>query len=667
MNELTINCSLENPDRDKKKVIIDVENDFKEDMLYKYIIGCGGIWKVLKNFTTERSVVWIPDGDGKYIVMIQAKKDGSSKSFDYISRMNYIIGDIREKLIKGIILDKERYTLGDKIKVIVDAQKYPLMFRYWIKVDGQWRLVKDYSSENTFTYTVRSESDGEILVECKDVCSKNDFDDFKKAAFCVHRIKKPEIIDFKCLNKELISGSEISFQVLSEYEEDRTVLYKFFKINSSGEAICIQNYSTMRTVSYVEENEGKYKLLCFVKDMYSKNKFDDRAVLNFEIKKYSPIFIKSFTTDLSSPQLTNTDVTITTDVIGGKELLYRYVAEGPENQDSGYIRSSSYVWRSRFPGKYRLILFVKDKSCSKDYESCENMGFVIDEKSSEPVNIESMVFDVTDKILKNQSVKAVVYASGGNDLRYGFIIKKSGNVIEKIDYGYKNWIQFIPRDSGNYEIEACVRDSYSERKYDSHIIKSIDVYDYIPANIDYILYPIREYYMVGDRILISIVTQDTTNVLLKYVLAINGHIVEETDFIEEKSYMLIPKCSGKYTLEVMAKNIKSSAVFDCKKRLNMQIRETVPITETKLVCQKNRYIVNEPVTFYVHNEGGRNSLYEFYLMEKGNWMLVQSYSRKDNYTFIPFNSEEYKIMVLCKDEFSRDVYEDYDIFTFKVI
>ncbi|MBA5850857.1 triple tyrosine motif-containing protein [Clostridium sp. cel8] len=667
MNELAISCNLDDSQKEKSKVTINVENGFDENLLYKYMVGFNGIWKVIKDFTCDKSVEWVPKQDGKYIVMVQAKKKDGNKSFDYISRMNYIVGDVQEKLINSIILDKDKYTLGDKIKVFVDTNKYPLMFRYWIKVENHWSLVKDYSTENTFTYTVRSESNGEILVECKDISSKSDFDDFKKVVFLVSPIKKVEIVDFKCLNKELISESEISFKVLSKYDEGRTILYKFFKINSNGEVKCIQNYSTRKTVSYVEKKEGDYKLLCFAKDMYSTNKFDDRAILNFTVKKYEEIVIKSFTTDVNSPQLTDTDITISAQVSGGKNLLYRYVIEGNQNIDSGYIRSSTYIWKSSLPGKYKIMLFVKDKSCDKDYEACDYMNFTIDEKSSEPINIQDLVLDASGKILKGQTIRAVVYASGGNDIKYGFSIKKSGKIVKNVDYSYNNWIEFIPGEKGEYEIEALVRDSYSKRKYDCHLIKNIQVFNYIPANIDYILYPIREYYIVGEEISISIITQDTKNVIVKYIMSINGHVVEETDFIEEKSYVIVPKCSGKYTLEVMVKNIKSDAEFDSKKRLNIQIRDTIPITETKLVCEKNKFVSNEPITFYANNKGGKNVLYEFYLMEKGNWILVQNYSRKNSYTFIPFTKDEYKIMVLCKDQYSKDAYEDYDIFEFKVI
>jgi hypothetical protein len=81
-----------------------------------------------------------------------------------------------------------------------------------------------------------------------------------------------------------------------------------------------------------------------IKDMYSTKSFDDRAVINFNVKKYKEIFIKNFTTDLSSPQLSSTPITLKAEIIGGKEVLYRYIIEGPHRMDTGYTRDSSYTW-----------------------------------------------------------------------------------------------------------------------------------------------------------------------------------------------------------------------------------------------------------------------------------------------------------------------------------
>ena len=356
MNELAISCNLESPQEQKSKIIINIYNNLKEKLVYKYMIGCNGTWSILKDFTENESVEWIPKDEGKYILMVQAKKVNGSKSFDYVSRMDYVIGKVEEKLITDVHMDNKKLKLGDKLNITVNTSKMPLMFRYWIKIKDEWEMIKDYCAENTLSWTVKSDGKCQILVECKNVDSKNKYDDFKIEEFQVFPLKEIKITDFKCLTGKILEDSELIFQVGAQYDVDRTILYKFFKISSNGQVQCVQNYSTKRTVSYVEHKSGEYKLLCMVKDMYSQNKFDDRAMLNFEVKKYSKIYIKNFITDINYPQLCGTKVTLKAETIGGRELLYRYIIYGKSSEDSGYTHSNSYVWESKAPGDYKITI-----------------------------------------------------------------------------------------------------------------------------------------------------------------------------------------------------------------------------------------------------------------------------------------------------------------------
>jgi Y_Y_Y domain. len=666
MNELAIICNLESPQEKNSKIVLSIVDTLEEDLLYKYMIGSNGTWTTLKDFSDEKSVEWIPKEDGKYIIMVQAKIKDGHRSFDYVSRIDYIIGKVEEKLINNLSLDQYDLNLGEKLNLFVDTNKVPLMFRYWLRVKNKWEIIKDYSADNTLTWVAKSEGKGQILVECKNIDSKNNYDDFESIEFEVRPLTQIQITDFKCLNSQLIEDTELIFKVESLYKEGRTILYKFIKINSNGESQCVQDYSTQKVVNYVESKNGEYKLLCLAKDMYSTKVFDTRVVINFRVKKYNELLIRNFTSDLSSPQLIQTPINLSAEVIGGREVVYRYIINGSYREDSGYIRNDTYVWKSKMPGKYKITLWVKDKSFEGTYEAAESFDFIVDERSEEPVKIDDILIDKKDKILINEKIQAIVHASGGTDLKYSFIIRRDGKELEKVDYGSCNWINFIPKEQGEYELDIRVKDKYSSREFDSHSVIIMKVLSYIPAKIDYVLFPLREYYMVGDKIILNVVTQNTKNILMKYELKINNHKVEETDFVDEKGYAFTPKCSGTYTVEIFAKSIESDKPFDSKKEVRIEIHETLPVTNTKITSDKVNFLCNEPINFTVQSEGGKDIVYEFFLMEKGEWNLVQNYSKKSYYTFMPFSKDEYKILVLAKSQYTKDSYEDYDTFTFNI-
>lgn len=667
MDEMNINFNLNSPQEKGKEIIIYIENTLQDNLLYKFFIGCNGLWDTLQDFSENSSISWIPEEDGKYTIMVQAKKSDSNKIFDYVGRKDFIIGKAEEKLIYSIDIDKNTVKIGEKISITVNSNKVPIMYRYWLREDSNWNMIKDYSAENTISLTAKKLGKSEILVECKDIDSKNNYDDFNKVEFNVMPLKNIEIKDFKCLSTELLCGSDLVFQVDVESEDNRTILYKFIKIHSDGTSSCIQDYSTKRIVSYIENQGGEYKLLCYVRDMYSQKEYDDRAIINFRVKKYKEIQIKSFTTDKISPQICENEIVLKAVVYGGRELLYRYIIDGNYGEDSGYIRNDNYSWVTKRPGEYKITLWVKDSSYDGNYEAKEELIFIIDDKSKEPINIDEIILDKGNKILKDDTLTIKVKASGGMNLRYSFIVKNGdGGKEQVVDYGTNNWIRFMPKEVGKYRLEVRVKDKFSTREFDSHSIIYVEVFEYFPASIDYLLCPIKENFLCGDSITVEVITTNTKDTLIKYVLKINGHKVEESDFSVNTRYMFTPKCSGLYIIQIYAKNKKSNELFDSKKDIKMLVNEALPVTDTKIKCNKNKISENESVIFSVENNGGKDNMYEFYIMEKEEWIKVQDYSKKNYYSFIPFSKGKYNILALCKSFYRKSAYEDYDIFQFHV-
>ena len=87
---------------------------------------------------------------------------------------------------------------------------------------------------------------------------------------------------------------------------------------------------------------------------------------------------------------------------------------------------------------------------------------------------------------------------------------------------------------------------------------------------------------------------------------------------------------------------------------------------TKVFASSDEIKVGRDITFEAESQGGKDVCYEFYMMNKGNWVMVQEYSKKKYYSFIPFVSGKYKILVLSKSFYKKVNYEDYDIMEFNV-
>jgi len=668
MNEMNILFNIENPEEKYKEIEISVENKLEDNLNYKFLVGLDGTWNTIKELNEESDVIWKPETDGKYSIMVQAKRKESNKPFDFMSKIDYMVGNIEEKLINDVYIDKTEIMIGEKITLIVMATKVPIMYRYWVHERENWLLIKDYSPENILTWTSKYSGEQEFLVECRNVDSENMFDDFMKIQFNVQAMQSIEIMSFKCLTEKILEGVELVFEVEANYEDNRMILYKFVKINTQGNAKCIQDYSTKKLVSYVEENKGDYKLLCMAKDMYSLYEFDDRALIHYSVSPYEEINIQSFTSDLSSPQLCDTPIVFKCIARGGKELFYKFKFEfeGEFSDDSGYTRNNNYIWTPKEAGEYKANLWVRDASFKGEYEMKKSLNFIIDDIGNADVIIEDIIIDKKDTVLIGDIVHIKVNATGGTSLRYSFEVSQNDKEVEKIQFGTNDFVNFTPEESGKFKLEVRVKDKYSKREFDCHAVVYIETLECIPAKIDYVLMPTKEYFMVGDTITLQVISENTKTTLVNYVLKIDGHLVEQTNFVEHKNYEIKPKCSGTYLIELLAKNKLSTKEYDSKKEIKIEIRDTLPITDTKILCDGSNFMVNETITFLAQSTGGKEVLYEFYLMEKGDWSLVQKFSRKDDYIFMPFTTGIYRMLVLSKSSYKSISYEDYDIIEIEV-
>jgi hypothetical protein len=752
---------------------------------YKFIVGRGGIWNTIQEFSNKNKCAWKPKREGEYMVMVQARDKYGKKPLDYLAKEDYsiiaeeavntmheevsiekavnesnakidfkdiidneskdlmkreeessiegkvefkkvinntednvVFLDVKElskdeketlvgvdnvdqteivdetiiekndmllrtesestierelSIINDIMIDKEDIAVGEKYSIEVkpkDENGY--LYRFYIKRYKEWDIVRDYDTSNILKYTATEAGEQEFLIQCKRMESVESFEEYKTIKVNVKNICKVEITNFKCLSKSLIVGEKLEFSVETSveavaYEKDELILlYKFYKIYKDGKSICIQDYSTKNDVYYRELEEGSYRILCLVKSILSNKEYDDRAILVYEVKPYKDIKINSFVASLNSPQTTETDIKFTSEVQGGNSLLYRYKIKGPIEVDTTFISKEEFSWKPMEAGEYKIILYVKDVNYKGDYEDTKKIAFTIEKKGTKPVKILDIIVDKEKKIITGEPVNIMVNSEGGTRLQYAFIIRKDNRKLDGIEYNKANWINFIPMQVGEYEVEIMLKDKYSNKNYDTHAFVYLKAMEYIPGEIDYIILPYKETYLIGDTIEFECIIQNTQSVLVKYETKINGHSVEQTEFSKNKKLRFIPKIAGKYTIEVYARNMKCMSEYDSKKQISLHVYEASPVIETKIITNKLEGCVNEEFTFEAISRGGKDVCYEFYLMENNEWKRVQEYSKKHHYSFIPFTTGKYKILALAKSYYKKVNYEDYDQIVFDV-
>ena len=72
--------------------------------------------------------------------------------------------------------------LGEKVNISVISNE-DVLYRFWIKGESDWEIIKDYTGDSTLRYTPTKEGKHEILIQCKRIDSKENFDDYTTVIF----------------------------------------------------------------------------------------------------------------------------------------------------------------------------------------------------------------------------------------------------------------------------------------------------------------------------------------------------------------------------------------------------------------------------------------------------------------------------------------------------
>ncbi len=278
----------------------------------------------------------------------------------------------------------------------------------------------------------------------------------------------------------------------------------------------------------------------------------------WDIYDTSPLKVKSFTTDLTSPQYAGMDITISASASGVGEVYYRYTVTDSNNKTtvlSDYSAESSVVWNPSATGTYKIKLELIDGA--NNTNSREKTFEILSDALLEKPIIKVVSPKNGNEILVDQPVSIDITASGGktgtNLLFYKVAIyDKNENLVNVPYYTLNNTYSFTPSMIGSYKVVVSVQSSDNTTVSKTYYYSSVQEFSYDKTLAVASLLPTGTA-EVGNTIEINAAAVGGTSPYT-YQFTVDGNVVQA--YSASSKYNMNLTSPGEYTVAVTVKDSK---------------------------------------------------------------------------------------------------------------
>ena len=304
-----------------------------------------GKWYVLKNYSTDTSHTWKPASLGKYTLQVKVK---DSKGTVEIKSFNLTVST----LTNNSTISATSVAKGQSVILTGSATggAEPYQFAYVACApDGKWSVLKNYSTDTSYTWTPASLGKYTVQIKVKDSKGKVEVKSF---VLTVSAIANTSTISATSIAK----GQSIK---LTASASGGTEPYQFAYVAQApdGKWYVLKNYSTATSHTWKPASLGKYTVQVKVKDSEGK----------VEIKSFTlTVSDLTNTSTISSTSITKgQSIDITASATGGTEpYQFAYVVQAPSGSWTvlkNYSTATSHTWKPASLGKYTVQVKAKDK------------------------------------------------------------------------------------------------------------------------------------------------------------------------------------------------------------------------------------------------------------------------------------------------------------------
>ncbi|WP_130805786.1 N-acetylmuramoyl-L-alanine amidase [Senegalia massiliensis] len=457
----------------KARLTMSADGTSTNGVLYQYWVKNleENRWEMIKDYSESKSVTWVPGKAGDYLYGVHIKDKYSDERLDTFEYNNIII-DTKPTEIKEVIIEGTNYTNSKLTITASGTSENGVLYQFWRKdkSTGNWKMLKDYSEENSATWIPEKSGNYLYGVHVKDKKSQKRLDTFNYNNISIEKL--PKAI-FKDLNIEGSGNNKSAHKITANGNSINGVLYQFWaKDKLTGNWKMLKDYSEENSATWIPEKSGDYLYGVHVKDKNSSERLDNFHYKNIIIKK-----IDTKIKELNIEQYQPGRYTIKSEGISDNNTLYQYwvkdLSTNIWTMIKDYSTSKSTDWIPRKKGTYLYGVHIKDSSSSNRLDDFNYKRVTVTEI------LKTTILDLSVKGTSNINNTHTITANGvsPNGVLYQYWIKdKSIGKWSMIkDYSTSKYANWIPKKAGNYLYGVHIKDKNSGERLDTHLYKDITI------------------------------------------------------------------------------------------------------------------------------------------------------------------------------------------------
>lgn len=278
-------------------------------------------------------------------------------------------------------------------------------------------------------------------------------------------------------------------------------------------------------------------------------------------------------------------------------MMCKYLLKDPSSEETvvlkDYCEETSYTFVPDKPGKFELVVQVKDKNSDSEYDEFSSKE--IEVKQVPPAKLVS--FKVSEGKYIGTNYKISARGDSVNGVVYKYLLKDldTGKVSLLRDYSEKSSYTYVPKKVGSYQVQVHIRDKKSNEEYEVKESKDIKVRDLPPAKLT--SFTVYQAGYVGSDYAISAKGDSVNGVVYRYLLKdlSTGKLTLLRDYSEKSSYTYLPQKEGSYQIQIQIRDKKSKNDYDVtdSKDIVVKPKKEDPIREGDSPL-KNKTIMLDP-------------------------------------------------------------------------